>query len=48
MKMLENKLRSWDERQCKQTAHAKTEEPNHGPERPGEGERENQLVKDSA
>lgn len=39
-KMLENKLRSWDERQCKQTVHAKTEEPNHRPERPGEGEGE--------
>ena len=43
--MPENKLRSWDERQCKQTAHAKTEKPNHRPERPGEGEGENQLVK---
>lgn len=40
--MLVNKLRSWGERHCKQTAHAKTEEANHRPERPGEGEGDNE------
>lgn len=42
--MLENKLRSWDERQCKPTVHAKTEEPNHRPERCGEGEGERETA----